>query len=42
MPGESSARRRGVVLVLTATVLWSMAGLFARLLGHLDVWTVLG
>jgi drug/metabolite transporter (DMT)-like permease len=42
VPGESSARRRGVVLVLTATVLWSMAGLFARLLGHLDVWTVLG
>jgi hypothetical protein len=42
VPGESSARRRGVLLVLTATVLWSMAGLFARLLGHLDVWTVLG
>ena len=42
MPGERSARRRGVMLVLTATVLWSLAGLFARLLAHLDVWTVLG
>jgi drug/metabolite transporter (DMT)-like permease len=30
------------LLVLTATVLWSLAGLFARLLAHLDVWTVLG
>src|SRR5208337_380415 len=30
------------MLVLTATVLWSLAGLFARLLAHLDVWTVLG
>ena len=42
MPGEKSARRRGVLLVLVATVLWSMAGLFARLVAHLDVWTVLG
>jgi drug/metabolite transporter (DMT)-like permease len=42
VPGEKSARRRGVLLVLTATVLWSMAGLFARLLGHLDLWTVMG
>ena len=42
MPGERSARRRGVLLVLTATVLWSLAGVFARLLVHLDVWTVLG
>ena len=42
MPGERSARRRGVILVLTATVLWSLAGLFARMLAHLDVWTVLG
>ena len=42
MPGERSARRRGVLLVLIATVLWSMAGIFARLLAHLDVWTVLG
>ena len=31
MPGEKSARRRGVLLVLTATVIWSLAGLFARL-----------
>ena len=42
MPGEKSARRRGVLLVLVATVLWSLAGLFARLLAHLDVWTVMG
>ncbi len=42
MPGERSARRRGVLLVLIAAVLWSLAGLFARLLAHLDVWTVLG
>ena len=41
MPGEMSARRRGVLLVLVATVLWSMAGLFARLLAHLDIWTVM-
>ena len=42
MPGEKSARRRGVLLVLVATLLWSLAGLFARLLAHLDVWTVIG
>ena len=42
MPGEKSARRRGVLLVLAATVLWSLAGLFARLVAHLDLWTVLG
>ncbi len=42
MPDEKSARRRGVLLVLFATVLWSLAGLFARLLGHLDIWTVVG
>jgi len=42
VPGERSARRRGLVLVLTATALWSLAGLFARMLAHLDVWTVLG
>jgi len=41
VPGEKSARRRGLILVLTATVLWSLAGLFARVLAHLDVWTVL-
>ncbi len=42
VPGEKSARRRGVLLVLVATLLWSLAGLFARLLVHLDVWTVMG
>jgi drug/metabolite transporter (DMT)-like permease len=42
VPGEKSARRRGVLLVLFATVLWSLAGLFARLVAHLDVWTVIG
>src|SRR5574337_38826 len=39
---KKSARRRGVMLVLAATVLWSLAGVFARLLSHLDVWTVVG
>ena len=42
MPGEKSARRRGVLLVFLASVLWSLAGVFARLLAHLDVWTVMG
>jgi drug/metabolite transporter (DMT)-like permease len=42
VPDDKSARRRGVLLVLIATVLWSLAGLFARLLAHLDVWTVMG
>ncbi len=42
MPGDKSARRRGVLLVLTATVMWSLAGLFARLVSHLDLWTVMG
>ncbi len=42
MPGEKSARRRGVLLVVGATLLWSLAGLFARALAHLDVWTVVG
>ena len=42
MPGEKSARRRGVLLVLFATVPWSLAGVFARLLAHLDLWTVIG
>jgi drug/metabolite transporter (DMT)-like permease len=42
LPGEKSSRRRGVLLVLAATVTWSLAGLFARLVSHLDVWTVVG
>ncbi len=41
MLGGISARRRGLVLVLTANILWSSAGLFARLVDHLDVWTIL-
>jgi drug/metabolite transporter (DMT)-like permease len=42
VPGEKSARRRGVLLVFLASVLWSLAGVFAHLLAHLDVWTVMG
>ncbi len=42
MPGGSPARRRGLVLVLAATILWSSAGLFTRLVDHLDPWTILG
>jgi drug/metabolite transporter (DMT)-like permease len=42
VPGDKSARRRGILLVLIASTLWSLAGLFARLLAHLDVWTVMG
>lgn len=34
-------RLKGLTMVLTATVLWSTAGLFMRFL-HLDVWTILG
>jgi drug/metabolite transporter (DMT)-like permease len=41
MLGGISARRRGLLLVFTATVLWSSAGFFARLLDHLDLWTML-
>lgn len=42
MPGDRKARRRGVLLVLFATLLWSTAGVYARLLSHLDLWTVMG
>jgi drug/metabolite transporter (DMT)-like permease len=41
MLGGNSARRRGLILVLIAAVLWSSAGFFARLIDHLDVWTML-
>jgi drug/metabolite transporter (DMT)-like permease len=41
MLGGISARRRGLILVLIATILWSSAGLFARLVDHLDLWTML-
>lgn len=41
MLGGNSARRRGLVLVFIATVLWSSAGFFARLVDHLDPWTIL-
>jgi drug/metabolite transporter (DMT)-like permease len=41
MLGGDSARRRGLVLVVVATILWSTAGFFARLVDHLDVWTML-
>ena len=41
MPNQSAARRRGASFVLGATFLWSLAGLFARLIPHLDFGTVL-
>jgi drug/metabolite transporter (DMT)-like permease len=41
MLGGNSARRRGLILVFIATILWSSAGFFARLVDHLDVWTML-
>ena len=41
MPGQGAQRRRGLIYVLVATVLWSLAGLFARLVPHLDFGTVL-
>ncbi|MGD0641942.1 MAG: DMT family transporter [Roseiarcus sp.] len=41
MPAENAARRRGLILLFAATVLWSSAGYFARLIAHLDLWTVL-
>ncbi len=42
MLGGNSARRRGLLLVLIATVLWSSAGFFTRLVDRLDPWTILG
>ena len=41
MQGGSAARRRGLVLTSAATLIWSTAGIFTRLLNHLDVWTIL-
>lgn len=41
MLGEGAARRRGLVLTSVATLIWSTAGIFTRLLNHLDVWAVL-
>ncbi|HLW89733.1 MAG TPA: DMT family transporter [Roseiarcus sp.] len=42
MESDGAARRRGLILTSLATLIWSTAGVFARLLGDLDVWTVLG
>ena len=41
MPSQAATRRRGILLVLAATFLWSLAGLFARLIPHIDFGTVL-
>jgi drug/metabolite transporter (DMT)-like permease len=41
LPSQAATRRRGLFLVLAATFLWSLAGLFARLIPHLDFGTVL-
>jgi drug/metabolite transporter (DMT)-like permease len=41
MHAELAARQRGILLVAVATILWSIAGYFARLLDHLDAWTML-
>jgi drug/metabolite transporter (DMT)-like permease len=41
MPDIAAARRRGFFFVFVATVLWSLAGLFSRMLPHLDIGTVL-
>jgi drug/metabolite transporter (DMT)-like permease len=37
----AAARRRGLVLTSAATLIWSTAGVFTRMLDHLDVWTIL-
>ena len=41
MPSSAAARRRGYALVFVATIMWSLAGVFARLIPHLDFGTVL-
>ena len=37
----TAARRRGLLLALVATLLWSLAGVFSRLVAHLDFGSVL-
>ena len=37
---ETRAGLRGAALVCAAAVLWSLAGVFVRLLGELDAWTI--
>src|SRR5947209_5947770 len=41
MAPPTALHRRGVILVLIATVMWSLAGLFARAVPHLDFGAVL-
>jgi len=41
LPNQAATRRRGLFLVLAATFLWSLAGLFVRLIPHIDYGTVL-
>jgi drug/metabolite transporter (DMT)-like permease len=41
MSSSPALHRRGVVLVLIATVMWSLAGLFARAVPHLDFGAIL-
>jgi drug/metabolite transporter (DMT)-like permease len=41
MSSPTALHRRGVVFVLIATVMWSLAGLFARAVPHLDFGAVL-
>ena len=41
MKVEAQQRRRGLLLVFIATALWSLAGFYTRLVGHLDLFTLL-
>ena len=41
MRDSGAVRQRGILLVVGATLLWSLAGYFARLIDHLDAWTML-
>jgi drug/metabolite transporter (DMT)-like permease len=36
------SRQYGIILVTVSTVLWSTAGLFVRMAGDLDTWTLVG